>query len=163
MHSYHHCCSGKAVSSAYSECLFVTLVIQHAMHMRHSVICVLSGSTIFFFSTSPHKRYDCRRKKVIENKYMCFVFFYGFYETFRIPKRTERDMIANVYWSSCEVPVILVRFYWNLNFLNRFSENTHVSNLMKNRPMEAELLHLDEQLDRHDESNSRFPQFCESA
>jgi len=38
-------CSGKAVSVTYSGCVFVALVIQHAM--RHVVICGLSSSTIF--------------------------------------------------------------------------------------------------------------------
>jgi len=41
-------------------------------------------------------------------------------ETFLIiRKRTERDMIKNVYWSSCKV----VRFYRKLNFVDRFSKN----------------------------------------
>ena len=38
-----------------------------------------------------------------------------------------------------------------------------VSNFMKNRPVEAELFHADGRVDRHDEVNSRFSQFCESA
>jgi len=31
-------------------------------------------------------------------------------ETFPILKTTERDKITNVYWFSCQVPVIIFRF-----------------------------------------------------
>jgi len=34
---------------------------------------------------------------------------------------------------------------------------------MKLRPVRAELFHADGQTERHDEADSCFPQFCESA
>jgi len=43
-----HCCSGKAISSAYSERVFVALGIQHEMCMCHIFICGLSVSKTFF-------------------------------------------------------------------------------------------------------------------
>jgi hypothetical protein len=37
------------------------------------------------------------------------------------------------------------------------------SKFMKIRPVGAELFHSDGRLDRHDEADSRFSQFCERA
>jgi hypothetical protein len=45
----------KALSTAYSWYVFVTLSSQHAMRMRHIVNCALPGSTFFHKS---HKRHD---------------------------------------------------------------------------------------------------------
>ena len=63
--SRNHCCSGKAIKITYSECVFVTLGIQHAKRMRHFIICGLSRSTIFF----PHYLINCTifEKKVTEH------------------------------------------------------------------------------------------------
>jgi len=57
-------------------------------------------------------------------------------------------MIKNVHWSSCKVPVILVRLKNILNFLERFSKNKHISNIMKIRSVGAELFYADRWMDR---------------
>jgi hypothetical protein len=73
------------------------------------------------------------------------------------------------FWSSFKVPVIVVWFYWHLNYLDIFSKNIHLSNFMKIFPVWSELFHADGHSDgwtdgwtgRHEEANSRFSQFCE--
>jgi len=48
--SCNRSCSGKAMSITYSESMFVALGFQHAMRMRHVVICGLSGCTKVFYT-----------------------------------------------------------------------------------------------------------------
>ena len=45
-------------------------------------------------------------------------------ETYLILRRTERDILINVYKPSCKISFIILRFEWDLNFLDRFSKNT---------------------------------------
>jgi hypothetical protein len=73
-------------------------------------------------------------------------FLYNF-ETFLIPRRTECDMIKSVHWSASKVVVIVVRFYWNLILIDRFSKNIHIRNFMKILPVGPELFHADRRAD----------------
>jgi hypothetical protein len=50
--SCDHCSIQKAVSITYAECVFIALGIQHAMRMRHIVICGVSGFIMVFYSIS---------------------------------------------------------------------------------------------------------------
>ena len=60
-----------------------------------------------------------------------------FFETFLILRRTERDIIRNVNWSSCKVGPSPFGFW----------KNNQISNFANIRPVGAELLHPDGQTD----------------
>ena len=56
----NYCCRGKAISITHSECVFLALVIQHAMRMSDIAVCDLAGCIIFF-----HIRHDFQNIKYI--------------------------------------------------------------------------------------------------
>ena len=123
--SRNHCCHGKAISVTYSECLSIDLVIQHAKRMRRIMLSSEACPAVPYFSTLSHKRHDFR-KKGIEHKMCVLIFSTNLFQTFLITRRMKRYIIINVHRSSFRVPVILVRFYWKLNFLDRSSRNTQI-------------------------------------
>jgi hypothetical protein len=75
----------------------------------------------------------------------CVFWFYLqiLFETFLTLRRIQRDITINVHTSSYKVPLIFATFSWNLNFLDRFSKNHQIKNIMKIPPVGAELFHAD--------------------
>ena len=62
------------------------------------------------------------------------------FETFLILRKKQPDDIINSHRYSCKVPVILVRLYWNLYFLDWFSKKySQVSNFTKFLPVGVQL------------------------
>ena len=115
--------------------------IQHAMRMRllSSVACP-ALQYFFFFQIISHK---AGFKKILNIKCVFRFSLQLLLETFFILRRTERDMIKNVNFSSCKVYFILVEFSWNLHFLGSFSKNTQITNFIKIRPVRDQLFHAD--------------------
>jgi hypothetical protein len=78
--------------------------------MNHTVIYGLPGFIIFFHILINGTTFGGGGGGVIEHEMRDLIFPKIWSETFLILRRTERDVIKNVHWSSSKVPDILIRF-----------------------------------------------------
>jgi hypothetical protein len=60
--SRKHFCRGKEISIAYSQCVFVTVVIQHVKHVCRITLSPVAGMAVLYFPTLSHKRHNCRKR-----------------------------------------------------------------------------------------------------
>ena len=88
-----------------------------------------------------------KKRNVIDHKMCVLIFSIIFVWNIYHSKKNWARYDQNVSWSSCKVPIILVKFYWNLNFLDRLKKNTLISNFMKIHSVGAELFHADGRTD----------------
>jgi len=71
------------------------------MQCAFAMLPSVASTAIQYFPTSSHKGHGFRGKKMLLNIKCVFWFSLQIlYETFFIPRKTDRDMIKNVYWSS---------------------------------------------------------------
>ena len=102
-HLCNQCCSGRAMSIAYSVCAFVAFCIQHAPYC-HLWPALLYRIVLYHLKNG--KIFEKKKVYWIRNVY--FDFSTILFETFLILRRIQRDIIINVRRSSCNVPIILV-------------------------------------------------------
>jgi hypothetical protein len=116
------------MSVIYSECVFLALVIRHALRMRSVILPSVTCHALLYFSTLSYKRHDYRGKKFTD--YIICVFWFSVQslaETFLIIRRNERYTIRNVYWSaSCKVPDILSDFHETWIFVTDLKKNSNI-------------------------------------
>ena len=85
------------MSITYSECGFVALVIQHTKRARFIISSSVAWLALPCFSTLSQMAPISKKKKLIKMRVSIFSTTYS--GTFLILRRTDRDMIINVYWS----------------------------------------------------------------
>jgi len=108
----------------------LAFLFRHAKRMRHIILSPVAYLAVPSFSTFSHKRHDFR--KSIEHKSCVFILSTITVQNLSYSKK--RDISINACRLSGTVPVILVRFGRNLNFIDTFSKNPYIRNFIKISP-----------------------------
>jgi len=106
-------------------CVCVCVCVWRSLSSMQSACTVLSSMACLALHIFPHYHINGTvfGKKLLNIKCV-FWFSLQLGSEIFLAIRNEGDMIVEVHKSSCKIPVILVPFEWNLNFLYRFSKKT---------------------------------------
>jgi hypothetical protein len=75
-----------------------------------AVLSTVACPAILYFYILPHKWHDFWKEKLLNKMYVFRLSLQLLSEAFLVIGRIQPDIIINVRRSSCEVPVILVKF-----------------------------------------------------
>ena len=130
------------------------------------LFCYLWPVPLYSIFSHFHKRRDFRKKK---KKILGITFVFRFSlqvlsETFLILRRTQRHIIKNVHRTLYKVQSfcqILIKLVLSPQIFEKYSNIKFHKNPSSWSPVVP--LGRGERTDRHDDANSRLPQFCERA
>ena len=123
--SFNHFCSGKAIRITYFECVCVCVCVNSISYPAcnaHAPCCRQYPAPLY--NIFPHYLTNSTifEETVIEHKMCVFVFCTT--SVWNISRSKNWARHQNEGRSSFNVPAILARFLWILNFLDTFSKNT---------------------------------------
>jgi len=134
--------------------------------MHRIIRSSVANPTVPYIFISSHKLHDFR-EMFIERKMCVMTLSTMFVCNISHSTNNQWDTVVNVLMSTTsEVPVILVISWQNLKFLDRVSRNIKQIEFQENSSCARRVVPCGRtggRIDRHDESNSRFWKFWESA
>ena len=136
-------------------CARVALLIQHATRM-HLVVFLDPPD----FLTLSHKRHDFQKETLLDTKYVFWFSLQFVSKVLLILRRIQRDIVIKLKTLHVKCPLFLSDFNKTLIFRKKLkyqisSKSVQLESYCSKRTYGR--------MDRHDEANSRFLQFCEKS